>query len=351
MINVAIIGVGNIASALVQGVEYYKLKTNLDQYPLLKYSKKYINEINFSLGIDIDSNKVGKDLSHAIFISPNCSNILHQPTPLNANIYAGHVLDSLDSKLKDIILPSESCNSNDICKIFIEHKIDVIIILLPTGSQKAAEYYANEAIKAGCCIINGMPANLSRNEDIINKLAQNKVNLIGDDMKSQIGATILHEKLVEAFVQRGGILERTIQLDWGGGMDFANLTSNDRYEKGKRHSKTEAILSKIPNKDEVEIKISAVDYIPFLGASKEAYIRLEGKLFGEQNIRVDMTMQVQDNFNAAGVITEAIILSYKAKQKGIYGLLKEACALLIKNPYTNMDEIKIKESLEELLGE
>jgi len=210
--------------------------------------------------------------------------------------------------------------------------IDVLVIMIPTGSNKAAEHYANAALDAGCGVINGMPAHIANNAEIVKKAETLALPLVGDDIKSQIGATIIHRGLANLFPARGAMLDRTIQLDWGGDMDFCNLTSNNRYEQGKRQSKTESVVAKLPNRDTVDCQISAVDYIPFLNNTKEAYTRIEGRIFGGVPVRVDITMQVIDGYNSAGILTDAIRIAKIAMDRRFGGVLHPACSFFNKKP-------------------
>lgn len=342
MINVALIGVGNNASALVQGVEYYK-KNPIDITGITPEIEEFgIDDIYFKLGIDIDVNKVGKDLSEGIFVHPNCSVEIFRPKKLGATIFCGRVFDGMDSSLVEYI---SSCNYEEshcayYSGIFEENDIDVVVILLPTGSNNAAMYYAREAVLSGCAVVNGMPALIANSTDLGILARKHEVPIIGDDIKSQIGATIVHRALAELFPMRSSHLSRTIQLDWGGGMDFANLLSNNRYEKGKRNSKTNSVIYNLPNRNELEVKVSAVDYIPFLGSTKEAYMRLEGKIFGGQPVKIELTMQVQDNFNAAGPLVDCIRIAKIALERKHTGVLHPAASFFMKNPPIQLSDSK-----------
>jgi myo-inositol-1-phosphate synthase len=276
-INVALIGVGDVASALVQGVENYKEEPDKIIGLLPEITQYNINDITFVLGIDVNVNKVGKDLSEAIFIAPNCNLKLYEPKFLNAPVIKGPILDGLESNIKHIIPVDESQKPADIKKELKENNVHVVVILLPTGCHKAVKYYATTALEAGACVVNGMPSHVAKDSDLVKKAEELKLSIIGDDVKSQIGATIVHRSLANLFPMRGAILDRTIQLDWGGSSDFCNLLTPKPdgklfYEEGKRQSKTQSVIAKLKNKDTVECQISAVDYIPFLKNQKEAYI-------------------------------------------------------------------------------
>ncbi|MFX1259539.1 MAG: inositol-3-phosphate synthase [Promethearchaeota archaeon] len=353
-INVAIIGVGDVTSALVQGIENYKRNPNKIIGILPEITQYTINDIKFVLGIDVNANKVGKDLSEAIFVEPNCNLELYRPDFLNAPVIKGPIMDGLDSNIKNIVPVSNNQNPADIVKELKDHEVDVAVILLPTGSHKAVKYYAMNALEAGACIVNGMPTYVAKDPEIVKKAEELKLSLIGDDVKSQIGATIVHRSLANLFPMRGAILDRTIQLDWGGCSDFYNLLTpmpngRLRYEEGKRQSKTSSVIAKLQNKDTVDCQISAVDYIPFLKNQKEAYMRLEGRIFGGAPVRIDITMFVQDGNNSAGIITDCIRISKIAKDRKVGGVLQSACSFFHKYPPEQLEDQVAKDHLIEFI--
>jgi len=353
-INVAIIGVGDVASALVQGVENYKNNPDKIIGILPEITQYSINDINFVLGIDVNSNKVGKDLSEGIFAEPNCNAKLFKPKFLNAPIVKGPVMDGLDSNIKNIVPVDKNQEPVDVVKEMKNRYVDVAVILLPTGCHRAVEFYVMAGLDAGACIINGMPSSVVNNPNIVKKAEDLKLSLIGDDIKSQIGATIIHRSLANLFPLRGAILDRTIQLDWGGSSDFCNLLTPKSngdliYEEGKRQSKTESVISNLQNRNSVECQISAVDYIPFLKNQKEAYMRLEGRIFGGAPVRVDITMFVEDGNNSAGIIVDCIRVSKIARDRQIGGVIQSACSFFNKNPPKQLEDYVAKERLLEFL--
>lgn len=353
-INVAIIGVGDVASALVQGVENYKKNPDKIIGLLPEITQYDVTDINFVLGVDVNSNKIGKDLSEAIFAEPNCNVNLFKPNFLDAPVVKGPVMDGLESNIKNIVPVNSTQEPVDIVNEIKKKNIDVAVILLPTGSHKAVEFYAKAALDGGACVVNGMPSYVVKNPEIVKKAEGLNLSLIGDDIKSQIGATIIHRSLANLFPMRGAILDRTIQLDWGGSSDFCNLltptsTGNLVYEEGKRQSKTESVISNLQNKDTIECQISAVDYIPFLKNQKEAYMRLEGRIFGGAPVRVDITMFVEDGNNSAGIIADCIRVSKVAKDRQIGGILQSACSFFNKHPPEQLEDYIAKERLLEFL--
>jgi myo-inositol-1-phosphate synthase len=349
-INTCIVGVGDVASALVQGIENYKQNPDKIVGVLPEITQYHIQDINFVLGVDVNANKVGKDLSKAIFSEPNCNMKLFEPPFLNAPVLKGPILDGLNSNIKNIIPIDETQKTKDIKEEMKNRQVDVVVILMPTGSHNAVNFYVNVALDAGACIVNGMPSNVARNPQIVKKAENCELSLIGDDVKSQIGATIIHRSLANLFPMRGAILDRTIQLDWGGGSDFCNLLTSKPdgtliYEEGKRQSKTEAVISSIQNKESLECEISAVDYIQFLKNQKEAYMRLEGRIFGGAPVRIDLTMFVEDGNNSAGIIADCIRVSKIAKDRKIGGVLHSACSFFNKNPPEQLEDNVARERL------
>ncbi len=353
-INICLIGVGDVASALVQGIEKYKKHPNEIIGLLPEITQYQVDDLNFVLGIDVNSNKVGKDLSKAIFAEPNCNMIFFKPEFLNAPVLKGPVLDGLDSNIKNIIPTDSSQSQTDVMEEMKKRNVDVAVILLPTGCHQAVKFYAMAALDASACVVNGMPSDVVKDPEIVKKAVELNLSLIGDDVKSQIGATIIHRSLTNLFPMRGATLDRTIQLDWGGSSDFCNLLtpqSNGEliYEKGKRQSKTEAVVANLQNKDKVECRVSAVDYIPFLKNQKEAYMRLEGRIFGGAPVRVDITMFVEDGNNSAGIIADCIRVSKIAKDRKIGGILNSACSFFNKHPPEQLDDYIAKKRLLEFI--
>ena len=350
LINVALFGVGDVASALVQGTENYKKNPDNIIGLLPEITQYSINDIQFVVGIDVNTNKVGKDLSKAIFAEPNCNMRLFEPEFLDAPVLRGPILDGLDSNIKNIVPVAENQKPVEITEELKRFEVDVAVILLPTGSHKAVNFYANAALDAGAAVVNGMPSHVAKDPQLVKKAEEFNLSLIGDDVKSQIGATIIHRSLANLFPMRGAILDRTIQLDWGGSSDFLNLLTpmkngNLRYEEGKRQSKTEAVVANLQNRDSVECQISAVDYIPFIKNQKEAYMRLEGRIFGGAPVRVDITMFVEDGNNSAGILADCIRVSKIAKDRKFGGVLQSACSFFSKHPPEQLDDTVAKEHL------
>ncbi|NVM18122.1 MAG: inositol-3-phosphate synthase [Candidatus Lokiarchaeota archaeon] len=353
-INICLIGVGDVASALVQGIEKYKKHPNEIIGLLPEITQYQVSDINFVLGFDVNSNKVGKDLSKAIFTEPNCNMNFFEPEYLNAPVLKGPILDGLESNIKNIVPTDNNQPISNVMEEMKKKNVDIAVILLPTGCHKAVKFYAMAALSAGACVVNGMPSHVVKDPEIVKKAEDLNLSLIGDDVKSQIGATIIHRSLTNLFPMRGAVLDRTIQLDWGGSSDFCNLLTpqpngNLVYEKGKRQSKTEAVVANLQNKEEVECRVSAVDYIPFLKNQKEAYMRLEGRIFGGAPVRVDITMFVEDGNNSAGILADCIRVSKIAKDRRIGGILQSACSFFNKHPPEQLDDYIAKKRLLEFI--
>lgn len=330
-INVAIIGIGNCASALVQGIELCKRNPDTRPFSVLgTLIKKYsLEDINFVCGFDVHRDKVGRDISEAIFQKPNCATQIIRPKNLKTPVFSGPVLDGLDSKIRDFV-PKTSKKPVDIAYTLSKLGADIVINFLPSGSEDAARYYFKEAIKAGAGFINAIPVLIGNNRNHIKEAKKYRVPLIGDDIKSQLGATIMHRALVNLFVLRNTKLKETIQLDWGGDFDFLNLTTENRYQKGKKITKDFSITSLFNGKDKFDMHINAVDFIPFMKNIKEAYIRCEGEIFGNRPVSIHSFIRVEDAYNSAGIVSDAIRIMKIAKDQGKFGLLKEASAFFCK---------------------
>lgn len=351
-IRVAIVGVGNCASALIQGVDFYSKNTQDPIGAVANLGGYRIADLEFCVGFDVHKDKVGLAIGEAIFVQPNCAEFLSQADSHTGLVLKGEELDGLDSAIKDFVPVDEQQLSVDVEGVLKKEEVDVLVLLLPTGSQQAAEYYTRAALHAGCAVVNGMPANIANNDELVQLATKKQLPIIGDDIKSQIGATITHRALTDLFPMRHATVDRTIQLDWGGDMDFRNLTSNQRYETGgKRQSKTEAVISCLPNKDTVEAQISAVDYIPFLKNQKEAYTRIEGRIFGGKTVRIDLMIQVQDAYNSAGILIDAIRAAKIGKDRRIGGVMNAAASLFNKRPPQQLPDTIAAEQFEKFLAE
>ncbi len=346
-INVAIIGVGNCASSLVQGVYYYGNAKKGDSVPGLMHvdlGGYHISDINFVAGIDIDKNKVGKDLSEAIFTLPN-NTARFTDVPLSGvKISRGMVHDGLGKYLSQVIQPAPGQTAN-IAKILKETKTDVVINYLPVGSEEATKWYMEQILEAGCGVVNCIPVFIARDQKYWGeRFAQKGLPIIGDDIKSQVGATIVHRVLTRLFRDRGVKLERTYQLNFGGNTDFLNMLERERLES-KKISKTNAVTSQLDYEMKPDdIHVGPSDYVPFLNDRKFCHIRMEGRTFGDVPLLVEAKLEVWDSPNSAGVVIDAVRCCKLALDHGLKGSLIEPSSYFMKSPPVQFsdEEARIK---------
>ncbi len=333
-IRVAIVGVGNCASSLVQGVEYYKNAPDDQNVPGLmhvRFGKYHVSDIEFVMAFDVDAAKVGLDLSEAINASEN-NTIKISDVPLTGvEVLRGPTLDGLGYYYRQVIQES-SAAPVDVVASLISAKVDVLVCYLPVGSENAARFYAQAAIDAGVAFVNALPVFVASEPEWGKKFKEAGIPIIGDDIKSQIGATITHREMVHLFEKRGVALDRTYQLNVGGNMDFKNMLERDRLES-KKISKTQAVTSntsaKLPEKN---IHIGPSDYVQWLDDRKWAFIRLEGRNFGDVPVSIEYKLEVWDSPNSAGVIIDAVRAAKIALDRGIGGPLISASSYFMKSP-------------------
>jgi myo-inositol-1-phosphate synthase len=333
-INVAIIGVGNCASSLVQGVHYYKDAKEDEFVPGLMHVNLggyYISDINFVAAFDIDKNKVGKDLAQAIFTKPNNTIKFCDVPKANIRVERGMTHDGLGKYLSQIITkaPGPTANIVDILK---KTETDVVINYLPVGSEEATKWYVEQVLTAGCGFINCIPVFTAREPYWQNRFAEHRLPLIGDDIKSQVGATITHRLLTKLFRDRGVKLERTYQLNFGGNTDFYNMLERERLES-KKISKTNAVTSQLDYVLEPDnIYVGPSDYVPWLADRKFCYIKMEGRTFGDVPLNLELKMEVWDSPNSAGVVIDAIRCCKLALDRGLSGTVVGPSAYFMKSP-------------------
>ena len=333
-INVAIIGVGNCASSLVQGVHYYKDAKEDEFVPGLMHVNLggyHISDINFVAAFDIDKNKVGKDLAQAIFIKPNNTIKFCDVPKTGIRVERGMTHDGLGKYLSQIITkaPGPTANIVDILK---KTETDVVINYLPVGSEEATKWYVEQVLTAGCGLINCIPVFIARELYWQNRFAEHRLPLIGDDIKSQVGATITHRLLTRLFRDRGVKLERTYQLNFGGNTDFYNMLERDRLES-KKISKTNAVTSQLDYVlDPDNIYIGPSDYVPWLADRKFCYLKMEGRTFGDVPLNIELKMEVWDSPNSAGVVIDAIRCCKLAMDRGLSGTIVGPSAYFMKSP-------------------
>lgn len=333
-VRVAIIGVGNCASSLVQGVHYYQNAKEEDLVPGLMHVNLggyHINDIEFSAAFDIDVNKVGKDLSEAIYEKPNNTYRFADVPMLNTKVYRGMTHDGLGKYLSQIIKKAPG-QTDDIVRILKDTGTDVVINYLPVGSETATKWYVEQILKAGVGFVNCIPVFIARENYWQQRFIEAGLPMIGDDIKSQVGATIVHRVLTRLFRERGVKLERTMQLNVGGNTDFYNMLERDRLES-KKISKTNAVTSQLDYDIGAEnVHIGPSDYVQWLSDRKWAYIRLEGTTFGDVPLNVELKLEVWDSPNSAGVVIDAVRLVKIARDRGLSGTLEGPSAYLMKSP-------------------
>lgn len=333
-VRVAIVGVGNCASSLVQGVHYYREAQADDFVPGLMHVNLggyHISDIEFSAAFDIDVNKVGKDISEAIYAEPNNTYRFADVPKLGAKVYRGMTHDGLGKYLSQVITKAPK-QTSDIVKILNDTGTDVLVNYLPVGSETATKWYVEQVLQAKVGFVNCIPVFIAREQYWQNRFKDANLPMIGDDIKSQVGATIVHRMLARLFRERGVKLERTMQLNVGGNTDFYNMLERERLES-KKISKTNAVTSQLDYElggDNVHIGPS--DYVAWLSDRKWAYIRLEGRTFGDVPLNMELKLEVWDSPNSAGVVIDAVRMVKLGLDRGLSGTLEGPSAYLMKSP-------------------
>jgi myo-inositol-1-phosphate synthase len=333
-VRVAIIGVGNCASSLVQGIEFYRNTPDTASVPGLMHVNLggyHIRDVEFTLGIDINATKVGKDLSEAIFAEPNNTYKFCDVPKLNVPVVRGMTHDGLGKYLSNVIVKAPGPTA-DIVRLLKETKTDVVVSYLPVGSEMATKWYAEQVIEAGCAFVNCIPVFIASSEYWGKRFKDAGLPILGDDIKSQVGATIMHRVLTSLFVDRGVRIDRTYQLNFGGNTDFLNMLERERLES-KKISKTGAVTSMMPYKlPETDIHVGPSDYVPWLTDRKWCYIRMEGTTFGEVPLNVEVKLEVWDSPNSAGVVIDAIRCAKLALERGLSGPIVGPSSYFFKTP-------------------
>ena len=350
-IRVGIIGVGNCASSLVQGVEYYKKAKDDDFVPGLMHVNLggyHIRDIEFSCAIDIDKNKVGKDLSEAIVTKPNNTVNFCKVPKSGVKVQRGMTHDGLGHYLSQIIEKAPG-DTVDIVKLLKDTKTDVVINYLPVGSEEATKWYVEQILEAGCGFVNCIPVFIAKEPYWQKRFKEKGLPIIGDDIKSQVGATIAHRVLTRLFVDRGVKLERTSQLNVGGNTDFLNMLERSRLES-KKISKTSAVTSMLDyDLGKKNIHIGPSDYVEWLDDRKWAYIRMEGRTFGDVPLNIEMKMEVWDSPNSAGVVIDALRCIKLALDNNISGPLIEPSSYFKKSPPVQIPDDQARRLTEEFI--
>ncbi len=351
-INVAIIGVGNCASSLVQGVHFYR---NVDDDATVPGIRRpnlggyHIRDIQFVAAFDIDKNKVGRDLAEAIYSPPNNTYKFCEVPSTGVKVQRGMTHDGLGKYLSQIITKAPGSTAN-IVGILKETKTDVVISYLPVGSEAATKWYVEQILDAGCGFINCIPVFIARETYWQERFAERGLPIIGDDIKSQVGATITHRVLTRLFQERGVKLDRTYQLNFGGNTDFYNMLERERLES-KKISKTNAVISQLDyNLDPGNVYVGPSDYVPWLTDRKFCYIRMEGTTFGNVPLNLEMKLEVWDSPNSAGIVIDAIRCCKLALERGLGGSLVAPCAYFMKSPPIQYTDDEARRMLEEFVA-
>jgi myo-inositol-1-phosphate synthase len=351
-INVAIIGIGNCASSLVQGVHYYRDAVENDHVPGLMHVNLggyHISDINFVAAFDISKQKVGKDLANAIYAPLNNTFKFCQVPRTGVKVHRGMTHDGLGKYLSQVIVKAPGSTEN-IVDILKETRTDVVVNYLPVGSEEATKWYIEQVLTAGCGFVNCIPVFIAREKYWQNRFSERGLPIIGDDIKSQVGATITHRVLTNLFRDRGVKLERTYQLNFGGNTDFLNMLERERLES-KRISKTEAVTSQLDSKIQPDnIHVGPSDYVPWLGDRKFCHIRMEGRTFGDVPLNIEVKLEVWDSPNSAGVVVDAIRCCKLAIDRGISGSLIGPSAYFMKSPPVQYTDDEAKRMTEEFIA-
>ncbi len=333
-VRVAIIGVGNCACSLVQGVEYYKNAPDNAEIPGLMHATVggyHVRDIEFSAAFDVVEGKVGKDLSEAIWAEPNNTIKFADVPKLNVPVHRGMTHDGLGKYLNTVVTKAPGPTDN-IVEILKETNTDVVINFMPVGSEMATKWYVEQILDAGCAFVNGIPVFISSSEYWSKRFEERGLPIVGDDIKSQVGATITHRVLTNLFKDRGIHLDRTYQLNFGGNMDFYNMLERERLES-KKISKTQAVTSQLPyDIGDENVHVGPSDYVPWLTDRKWCHIRMEGRAFGNVPLQLELKLEVWDSPNSAGVMIDAIRCAKLGLDRGMGGPLIAPSSYFMKSP-------------------
>src|SRR6476619_7294155 len=351
-VRVAIIAVGNCASSLVQGIEYYKDAKPDEFGPGLMHvdlGGYHVRDVEFTAAFDIDADKVGKDLSEAIFSGQNNTYEFSEVPNLGVKVHRGMTHDGLGKYLKEKITKAPG-QTADIVGILQDTQTDVLVCYLPVGSEQATKWYVEQALAAGVGFVNCLPVFIAREDYWDKRFEEADLPIIGDDIKSQVGATIVHRQLARLFADRGVRMERTSQLNVGGNMDFYNMHESERLES-KKISKTNAVTSIMGHElPDDQVHVGPSDYVPWLTDRKWAHIRVEGKAFGDVPLNVELKLEVWDSPNSAGVVIDAVRILKLALNNGIAGQLDGPSSYLMKSPHSQRPDDEAREQTEEFIA-
>jgi len=350
-IRVAIVGVGNCASSLVQGVHYYRNAKPGDRIPGIMHvdlGGYQIRDVDVVAAIDVDRNKVGKDLADAIYQAPNNTYRFADVPRTGVKVSRGMTHDGIGKYLSQVVHKAPG-STDDIVGILRDREVDVVVSYLPVGSEEATKWYVEQTLEAGCAFINCIPVFIAREPYWQRRFAQKNLPIIGDDIKSQVGATITHRVLTRLFMDRGVRLDRTYQLNFGGNTDFLNMLERERLES-KKISKTNAVTSMLDYPlDETDVHVGPSDYVPWLLDRKWCYIRMEGTTFGDVPLNAELKLEVWDSPNSAGVVIDAIRCCKLALDRGLGGTIVAPSAYFMKSPPRQIPDDRAREGVEEFI--
>jgi len=359
-IKIAIAGIGNCSSSLIQGINYYKDKDSQEAIGLMHWDIGGYkpHDIEVAAAFDIDKRKVGKDVSEAIFAAPNCTTVFCKNIPkTGVKVQMGKILDGFGEYMKNypdqntfVLSEEKEATKGDIVRILRESGAEILLNYVPVGSEKAVKFYAECALEAGVAFINNMPVFIASNPEWAEKFKEKNIPIIGDDIKSQLGATITHRVLTTLFKNRGIRLERTYQLNTGGNTDFLNMLDRHRLIS-KKESKTEAVQSMLTERlaDE-NIHVGPSDYVPWQKDNKICFIRMEGKQFGDVPMNLELRLSVEDSPNSAGVVIDAIRCCKLALERGKGGVLYSPSSYFMKHPPKQFNDDKAFNLTEEFIA-
>jgi myo-inositol-1-phosphate synthase len=350
-VRVAIVGVGNCASSLVQGVEYYKDADPEIRVPGLmhvQFGPYHVRDIEFVAAFDVDAKKVGRDIAEAIVASENNTIKICDVAPTGVTVQRGPTMDGLGEYYQEIITESDD-QPVDVVQVLRDARADVLVSYLPVGSEQADRFYAQCAIDAGVAFVNALPVFIASDPEWAAKFTAAGVPIVGDDIKSQVGATITHRVMAKLFEDRGVELLRTYQLNFGGNMDFMNMLERKRLQS-KKISKTQSVTSQIPHEmAKADVHIGPSDHVPWLDDRKWAYVRLEGRSFGDTPLNLEYKLEVWDSPNSAGVIIDAVRAAKIAKDRGIGGPILSASSYFMKSPPEQYSDDVAREAVDKFI--
>jgi myo-inositol-1-phosphate synthase len=350
-VRVAIVGVGNCASSLVQGVEYYRNADPNERVPGLmhvNFGGYHVSDVEFVAAFDVDAKKVGRDLAEAIVASENNTIKICDVPPTGVLVQRGPTYDGLGKYYRETVDESDE-TPVDVVQALREARADVVVSYLPVGSEQADKFYAQAAIDAGCGFVNALPVFIASDPQWAAKFEEAGLPIVGDDIKSQVGATIIHRSLAKLFEDRGVELQRTYQLNFGGNMDFMNMLERERLVS-KKISKTQSVTSQIPHEmEKANVHIGPSDHVPWLLDRKWAHIRLEGRAFGDVPLNVDLKLEVWDSPNSAGIIIDALRACKIAMDRKIGGPIISASSYFMKSPPVQYADPDARDSVEKFI--